>query len=110
MLETGSVRYLLTSFNICPGINKKVPDAVETGKAKNMTKPANSKDKPSPSDTPTRRPNDNGHKSVVGHDDTYTDRKLHKNIAEQREKEEQPVEPIKNPPKEKGMEKGKVQP
>jgi hypothetical protein len=75
-----------------------------------MTKPANSTDKPSPSDTPTHRPNDNGDKSVVGYDKTYTDRKLHKNIAEQREKEEQPVHPVKNPPKGKGMETGKVQP
>jgi hypothetical protein len=31
-------------------------------------------------------------------------------IAKKHEKEEQPVNPIKNPPKEKGMEKGKVQP
>jgi hypothetical protein len=30
-----------------------------------MTKPANSKDKPSPADTPTHRPNDNGQKSKV---------------------------------------------
>ena len=78
-------------------------------KSKNMATPANSKDKPSPSDTPTHRPDDNGGKSVVGYDKTYTDRKLHKNIAEQYEREEQPVETVKNPPKEKGMEKGKVQ-
>ncbi|MBS1532795.1 MAG: hypothetical protein JSU01_21005 [Bacteroidetes bacterium] len=76
-----------------------------------MTKPANSKDKPSPSDTPTHRPNDNGGKSIVGSDDNYTTRKLRtNNIALQREKEEQPVQPVKNPPKEKGMQKGKVQP
>jgi hypothetical protein len=75
-----------------------------------MTKPANSKHKPSPADTPTHRPNDNGHKSIVGTDTTYTDRKLHKNIAGQREREEQPVDPVKNPPAEKGMEKGQVQP
>lgn len=71
-----------------------------------MTKPANSKDKPSPADTPTHRPDDNGHKSIIGADKGYTDRKLHKNIAKQREKEEQPVQPEKNPPKEKD----KVQP
>jgi hypothetical protein len=75
-----------------------------------MTKPANSHNKPSPSDTPTRRPKDDGNKSVVGYDAKYTDRKLHKNIAEQRENEEQPVHPVKNPPKGKGMEKGQVQP
>jgi hypothetical protein len=79
--------------------------------SENMTKPANSKDKPSPSDTPTHRPKDNGGKAVTGSDDNYTKHKLQtNNIAHQREKEEQPVEPIKNPPKGKGMEKGKVQP
>ena len=71
-----------------------------------MTTPANSKDKPSPADTPTQRPDDNGGKSIVGYDKTYTDRKLRKNIAGQHENEEQPVHPIKNPPAEKGKEKG----
>ena len=76
-----------------------------------MTKPANSTDKPSPADTPTHRPNDNGGKSIVGSDGNYTNRKLRRlSIAEQREQEEQPVQPIKNPPAEKGMERGKVQP
>jgi hypothetical protein len=76
-----------------------------------MTNPANSKDKPSPADTPTHRPNDNGHKSIVGSNENYTAHKLDRlNIAEQRENEEQPVEPVKSPPAEKGMEKGKVQP
>ncbi len=76
-----------------------------------MTKPANSKDKPSPADTPTSRPNDNGGKAIVGNDENYTKHKLEKNnIAQKHEKEEQPVEPIKNPPAEKGMEKWQVQP
>lgn len=76
-----------------------------------MTKPANSKDKPSPADTPTHRPNDNGGKAVVGSDENYTTHKLNElNIAERHEREEHPVDPIKNPPAEKGMEKGKVQP
>ena len=77
-----------------------------------MTKPANSKDKPSPADTPTRRPNDNGHKSIVRDEDKqfYGTTPRSKSIAKQREMEEQPVTPIKNPPAEKGMEKGKVQP
>jgi hypothetical protein len=76
-----------------------------------MTKPANSKDKPSPADTPTHRPNDNGGKAVTGNDENYTRHKLEKNnIAVKHEREEHPVDPIKNPPDEKGMEKGKVQP
>ena len=77
-----------------------------------MTKPANSTDKPSPADTPTHRPEDNGHKSVVEKKDKqyHADQPHGGDIAEKHEKEEQPVEPIKNPPKEKGMEKGQVQP
>jgi hypothetical protein len=77
-----------------------------------MTTPANSKNKQSPSDTPTHRPNDNGHKSIVRNEDKQDVGKTprSKSIAKQRETEEQPVNPIKNPPKEKGMEKGKVQP
>jgi len=74
-----------------------------------MTKPANSTDKASPSDTPTHRPNDNGGKAVKGSDNDYTARKMG-NIAKKHEIEEQPVHPIKDPPKEKGMENGKVQP
>ncbi len=76
-----------------------------------MTKPANSTDKPSPSDTPTHRPHDNGGKSKVRDSDKiYHANKPHGgNIAKKHEKEEQPISPIKNPPAEKGMEKGKVQ-
>ena len=65
-----------------------------------MTKPANSKDKPSPSDTPTKRPNDYGGKSKV----RKTDREYHGDkphggeIAEKHEREEQPVHPVKDAP------------
>ena len=67
-----------------------------------MTKPANSPDKPSPSDTPTKRPHDEGHKSVVkSADKKYTAYQPHGgDIAQKHEREEQPVEPIKTPPKE----------
>jgi len=60
-----------------------------------MTKPANSTDKPSPSDTPTDRPHDNGHKSVVKKSDKVykADQPHGGNIAKKREKEEQPVHP-----------------
>ncbi|HEY4196139.1 MAG TPA: hypothetical protein VGM63_11425 [Mucilaginibacter sp.] len=60
-----------------------------------MTKPANSKDKPSPSDTPTNRPNDNGGKSKVRKaDKEYDAKKPHGgDIANKHEKEEQPVNP-----------------
>ena len=77
-----------------------------------MSKPANSTDKPSPADTPTRRPHDNGGKSKVRDSDKeyHADKPHGGNIAKKHEKEEQPVTPIKNPPAEKGMEKGKVQP
>jgi hypothetical protein len=62
-----------------------------------MTKPANSKDKPSPADTPTHRPNDNGGKSKVkSADETYDAKKPHSgDIAKKHEKEEQPVNPVK---------------
>jgi hypothetical protein len=68
-----------------------------------MTKPANSPDKPSPSDTPTDRPNDNGHESKVRREDkTYHEDEPHGgDIATKHEKEEQPVHPIKTPPKNK---------
>jgi len=58
-----------------------------------MTKPANSKDKPSPADTPTRRPADNGGKSKVRKaDKTYHADKPHGgDIAKKHENEEQPV-------------------
>jgi hypothetical protein len=76
-----------------------------------MTKPANSNDKPSPADTPTHRPNDNGGKAVVEVDNNYTSRKLNRlNIAEKHEREEHPADPVKNPPAEKGVKSGMVQP
>ena len=77
-----------------------------------MTKPANSTDKPSPSDNSTHPSHDNGHKSVVKKTDKeYTADQPHGgNIAKQREKEEQPVGPNTQPPAEKGMDKGQVQP
>ena len=77
-----------------------------------MTKPANSSNKPSPSDTPTKQSQDNGGKSKVRPEDKqyHADKPHGGNIAKKHEKEEQPVDPIKNPPKEKGMEKGQVQP
>jgi hypothetical protein len=67
-----------------------------------MTKPANSKDKPSPSDTPTKRPNDNGGKSKVrSSDKEYHEDKPHGGeIAKKHEKEEQPVHPVTATPKE----------
>jgi len=60
-----------------------------------MTKPANSSDKPSPSDTPTHRPQDDGHKSVVRKTDKkYTADEPHGgDIAKKHENEEQPVNP-----------------
>jgi len=60
-----------------------------------MTKPANSSDKPSPSDTPTHRPHDDGHKSVVRKTDKkYTADEPHGgDIAKKHENEEQPVNP-----------------
>jgi len=60
-----------------------------------MTKPANSTDKASPADTPTDRPNDNGHKSIVHNaDEQYNADEPHGgNIATKHENEEQPVNP-----------------
>lgn len=60
-----------------------------------MKKPANSKDKASPADTPTRRPEDNGGKSKVRSEDReYEADKPHGgDIAKKHEKEEQPVNP-----------------
>ncbi|RYY35985.1 MAG: hypothetical protein EOP46_08090 [Sphingobacteriaceae bacterium] len=77
-----------------------------------MTKPANNPDKPSPSDTPTDRPADNGGESKVRKEDKQYDADEPEggNIAKKRENEEQPVNPVKNPPAEEGMDKGKVQP
>jgi hypothetical protein len=67
-----------------------------------MTTPANQPDKPSPSDTPTRRPNDEGHKSVVKDSDKqyHADEPQQENIAKRHENEEQPVKPVKDAPKE----------
>jgi hypothetical protein len=77
-----------------------------------MTKPANAKDKASPSDTPTDRPNDNGNEAVVHRKDKeYNADEPHDgDIAKKRENEEQPVNPVKNPPNEEGVDKGQVQP
>jgi len=65
-----------------------------------MTKPANSKDKPSPTDTPTKRPNDNGGKSKVRRSDReYNADEPHTNkIAKKHEEEEQPVHSVKKAP------------
>ena len=66
-----------------------------------MTTPANDHDKPSPADTPTERPADGGHKSVVEKQDKqcHADEPQQENIAKKYEREEQPVDPVKNPPK-----------
>jgi hypothetical protein len=58
-----------------------------------MTKPANSTDKPSPSDTPTHRPHDDGGKSKVSKEDrNYNADKPHGGeIAIKHERDEQPV-------------------
>lgn len=66
-----------------------------------MTKPANEKDKPSPSDTPTHRPNDNGHKSKVRKEDKqyHADNPHGGDIVKKHEKEEQPVHSVKSVPK-----------
>jgi len=58
-----------------------------------MAKPANSTDKPSPADTPTYRPHDNGGKSKVGRSDREynADQPHGGNIAKKHENEEQPV-------------------
>ena len=67
-----------------------------------MTTPANDHDKPSPSDTPTKRPNDEGHESVVKKEDKqyHGDEPQQENVAKYYENREQPVTPVKNPPKE----------
>jgi hypothetical protein len=66
-----------------------------------MTTPANDHDKPSPSDTPTDRPNDEGHKSVVKERDKqyHADEPQQKNVAQQYENEEQPVKSVSDAPK-----------
>lgn len=67
-----------------------------------MTQPANSHNKPSPSDTPTDRPDDNGGKAVKKPvDKDYNEEEADfGNVAGQRAKDEEPVNPIKNPPDE----------
>jgi hypothetical protein len=66
-----------------------------------MTTPANDHDKPSPSDTPTDRPNDEGHKSVVKNRDKqyHADEPERHDIAKKHQNEEQPVAPVKKAPK-----------
>lgn len=66
-----------------------------------MTTPANNHNKPSPSDTPTERPADNGHKSVVEKEDKeyHADEPGQDNVAKKYENEEQPVTPVKDAPK-----------
>lgn len=78
-----------------------------------MTKPANDPHKPSPSDTPTERPDDNGHKSIVEQEDKeyHKDNVNFGNVNKKHREDEEPVNPIKTPPTEdEGMKQGKVQP
>ncbi len=77
-----------------------------------MIAPANEHDKPSPSDTPTDRPNDNGGKAVVRPEDKdYKGEQADfGDVAQQHETEEEPVNPITTPPNEPGADVGKVQP
>lgn len=58
-------------------------------------KPANNPNKPSPADTPSKRPNDEGHQSIVKKQDKqYRAKQPHGgDIAKKHEKEEQPVHP-----------------
>ncbi|WP_345950413.1 MULTISPECIES: hypothetical protein [unclassified Mucilaginibacter] len=67
-----------------------------------MTTPANSHNKPSPSDTPTDRPDDNGNKTVRREEDEeyHADNADFGNVAKQHEQDEEPVNPIKTPPDE----------
>jgi len=67
-----------------------------------MTTPANSHNKPSPSDTPTERPDDNGGEAVKRKEDEDYNKEDADfgNIAQQHEQEEEPVNPIKTPPDE----------
>lgn len=111
--------HVLSFLQICnyiiSAIMKNKPSwlyAVTLKKSAIMTKPANNHDKPSPSDTPTDRPEDTGHKSVVRSEDKEynADQPHGGNIAKKHEKEEQPVSPVKNPPAGEGAQQGKVQP
>ncbi len=67
-----------------------------------MPQPANEHDKPSPSDTPTDRPDDNGGKAVKKPEDEDYDKDNANfgNVAITRENSEEPVNPIKTPPDE----------
>jgi hypothetical protein len=67
-----------------------------------MTEPANSSNKPSPSDTPTERPDDNGNKVIKRHEDEeyHGDDADFGNVAKKHEQDEEPVNPIKTPPDE----------
>lgn len=67
-----------------------------------MTTPANDHNKPSPSDTPTDRPNDNGNEVVKKEEDKdYNQEDANfGNIAKQRAEDEEPVNPVKTPPDE----------
>lgn len=67
-----------------------------------MTTPANDHDKPSPSDTPTNRPADEGHKSVTKERDNeyHADEPEQENVAKRYENEEQPVKSVNQAPKE----------
>ena len=66
-----------------------------------MTKPANDSNKPSPADTPTHRPEDNGGKAKVRKEDRqyHADEPHSGDIAKKHENEEQPVHPVKSAPK-----------
>ncbi len=67
-----------------------------------MSTPANQHSKPSPSDTPTDRPDDNGGKAVEKREDQqyHQDNANFGNVAKQREEDEEPVKPVKTPPDE----------
>jgi hypothetical protein len=58
---------------------------------------------PSPADTPTNKPVDPGKKSKVKPEDKVYRKEEGDfgNIAEEKEKGEQPVQPVKQPPREK---------
>jgi hypothetical protein len=60
-------------------------------------KTANNSNKPSPADTPSKRPNDNGHKSIVKKQDKqYKGTEPHGgDVAQKHENEEQPLHSIK---------------
>jgi hypothetical protein len=81
--------------------NKNKP-ALLTLKIPAMTKPANSPDKPSPADTPTQRPHDNGGKTKLhSSDKQYNADEPHGgDIATRHENEEQPVNSVNQAPEE----------